>query len=155
MSSQREITDLQRVFLQPANATHRRYEALRAYFVDKIPSKEAATRFGYTPGSFRVFCHDFRSDPTRPFFLADRTPRNTDTPKPQKKTSRLRDRVVELRKQNLSVYDISRAFAQDGETLSVPAVFGILREEGFAKLPRRRDDERPAGPKATLALLRT
>ena len=48
------LTDLERVFLEPANATHRQYEALRAFFVDKVPSKEVAERFGYTPGSFRV-----------------------------------------------------------------------------------------------------
>jgi len=35
---------------------HRQYEALRAYFVDELPSKEVAERFGYAPGSFRVLC---------------------------------------------------------------------------------------------------
>ena len=66
-----QLTHVERAFLEPANVTHRQYEALRAYFVDKLPSKEAAARFGYTPGSFRVLCHDFRSDPGRAFFLPD------------------------------------------------------------------------------------
>jgi len=48
-----------------------------------------------------------------------------------------------LRKQNLSVHDISRAFASEGELLSPAAITPILREKGFAKLPRRLDDERP------------
>ena len=39
-----------------------------AYFVDGLPSHEAAARFGYTPGSFRILCHQFRRDPTRRFF---------------------------------------------------------------------------------------
>ena len=34
------------MFLEPTNATHRQYEALRAFFVDKVPSKEVAERFG-------------------------------------------------------------------------------------------------------------
>jgi hypothetical protein len=51
---------------------HRQYEALRAYFLDGRPSQEVAARFGYTPGSFRVLCHEFRQDPARPFFLASR-----------------------------------------------------------------------------------
>ena len=46
------ITDMERVFLEPYNATHRQYEALRAYFIDRLPSAEAAARFGYSPGSF-------------------------------------------------------------------------------------------------------
>ncbi len=43
-----------RRFVEPSNSTHRQYEALRAFFVEEIPSAEAAARFGYTPGSFRV-----------------------------------------------------------------------------------------------------
>jgi len=135
------LTPLERVFLEPANATHRQYEALRAFFVDKVPSKEVAERFGYTPGSFRVLCHHFRADPTQEFFLPERTrPRTEQTP--PSKSSRLRDRVVAMRKQNLSVYDIAAALAAEGETLSPPAIWGILSAEGFARLPRRADEER-------------
>jgi len=101
-----QITDVERAFLEPANVTHRQYEALRAYFVDKVPSKEAAARFGYSSGSFRVLCHDFRSDPGRAFFLPDGR-RAANSEKAPSKTARLRDKVVALRKANLSVYDIS------------------------------------------------
>ena len=54
-----------RIFLVPRNAVHRQYEALRAYFVEGLPSAEAARRFGYTPGSFRVLCHELRHNPDR------------------------------------------------------------------------------------------
>jgi len=124
--------------LEPSNSTHRQYEALRAFFVEGIPSAEAARRFGYTPGSFRVLVHRFRNQFQRDFFLP--TAREGRPPGKQK---RLRDQVVALRKQNLSVHDISRALARDGASLSPAAVAVILEEEGFAKLPRRGDDERP------------
>ena len=62
-----------RIFLAPKNTLHRQYEALRAFFVDGLPSAEAARRFGYTPGSFRVLCHDFRQNPDREFFLPSRS----------------------------------------------------------------------------------
>src|SRR5881409_1968390 len=62
-SEDSELTDLARFFLEPSNTTHRQYEALRAYFVEHLPSAEAARRFGYTPGSFRVLCHEFRRNP--------------------------------------------------------------------------------------------
>ena len=39
-------------FLEPATPRQRQYEALRAYFVEQLPVKEVATRFGYTPGAF-------------------------------------------------------------------------------------------------------
>jgi len=57
------------VFREPANSTHRQYEALRAFFVEGVPGAEAAARFGYTPGSFRVLVHQFRQDPQRAFFV--------------------------------------------------------------------------------------
>ena len=63
------LTDLTRPFLQPQNSTHRQYEALRAYFVERLPSAEAARRGGYTAGSFRVLVHQFRQNPDRQFFL--------------------------------------------------------------------------------------
>jgi hypothetical protein len=128
---------LRRYFLQPANAAHRQYEALRAFLVEGLPSGQAARRFGYSPGSFRVLVHHFRRDPGRPFFLPDRPPGR------QRPETR-RQRILALRKQNLSIYDISRTLAHEGQTLSPAAVDLILKREGFARLPRRRDEDRPA-----------
>ena len=69
MSSKEQLTDLARRFLEPANANHRLYEALRAHCVEGLSSTQAAQRFGYAPASFRVLFHRFRQDPDRPFFL--------------------------------------------------------------------------------------
>ena len=57
---------------------------------------------------------------------------------------RVRDLVVAMRKRNLSVYDIQRELAAAGHQVSINALSALLRQEGFARLPRRRDDERPA-----------
>jgi hypothetical protein len=137
----RDRLTLARRFLEPSSSTHRRYEALRAFFVEGLPSAEAAARFGYTPGSFRVLVHQFRNGPDRDFFAP-----TTHQGRPPGKQKRLRQQVVALRKQNLSVHDISRALARDSEALSPAAVAAILKEEGFAKLPRRGDEERPDRP---------
>jgi transposase len=137
---------LARLFLEPSNSNHRQYEALRAFFIEGVPSAEAARRFGYTPGSFRVLVHQFRKQGKRDFFLP--TAREG---RPPGKQERRREQVVALRKQNLSVHDISRAIARDGESLSPAVVAAILKEEGFAKLPRRRDDERPDEPRPVAA----
>src|SRR5262249_800010 len=132
---------LARRFLEPSNSTHRQYEALRAFFVEGLPSAEAAARFGYSPGSFRILVHQFRHRPDRDFFVPP-PPQG----RPPGKQKRLRHHGVAPRKQNLSVHDISRALARDGEALSPTAIAAILKEEGFARLPRRRDDERPDRP---------
>ena len=146
--SRKEITDsdIRRVFLEPANPTHRQYEALRAYFLEGIPSAEAAARFGYTPGSFRVLCHGFRQDLPRPFFLPV-----TKGPHVSTKRNTTREKIIELRKQNLSIYDISRTLQEEDRRLSPAAVARVLKEAGFAKLPRRADEERPATPRPEAA----
>jgi hypothetical protein len=121
------------------------YEALRAYFVDQRPSAEVAKAFGYTPGSFRVLCHQFRHDDHPTFFVtAQRGPRI------QPKKSAARDLIVRLRKQNHSVYEISEELKTRRLLLSPTAVREVLKEEGFAPLPRRLDEERPyrLGPTA-------
>jgi hypothetical protein len=145
-SEPKKLTDLSRVFLEPSNATHRQYEALRAFFVEGVPSAEAARRFGYSPGSFRVLVHQFRQNPRRDFFLTA-----AKGPQVAPKTDPLRDRVIALRKQNLSIYDISRSLAHHGDSLSPVAVARILKDEGFSRLPRRADNERPAGSRPTTA----
>jgi hypothetical protein len=135
-----------RYFLEPSNPTHRRYEALRAYFIDGLPSAQVAARFGYTPGSSRVLVHQFRHDPERPFFVHP-----TREVKPRSRPKRLRDRVVALRKQNSSIYEISRVLSREDEPISPATVAGILKEEGFARLPRRLDEERPQDVRPTTA----
>ena len=135
-----------RYFLEPLTPAQRQYEALRAFFVDGVPSAVAAAAFGYTPGSFRVLVHQFRQNPQREFFAP--SPRTT---KPRSKCQRLRDRIIALRKQNLSIRDISRTLAQEDEPLSPAVVAAVLKEEGFARLPRRLDEERPDDPRPMTA----
>src|ERR1700736_5389876 len=146
MSLAKKLTPLADRFLQASNATHRQYEALRAYCVEGLPSAEAAVRFGYSPGSFRVLVHDFRQNPARAFFLPP-----AKGPQTAPKKDRLRDRVVALRKQNLSIYDISRTLRDEGQPLSPAAVSVLLKAEGFARLPRRLDEEPPPGSRPTTA----
>jgi hypothetical protein len=146
ISKGKQLTELERAFLEPTDPTHRQYEALRAYFVEGLPSHEVAKRFGYTPGSFRVLCHQFRQNPQRPFFIQPR-----QGPHRAPKRDPVRDHVIAMRKQNFSIYDISETLKTEGHSLSPVTVSLILKEEGFARLPRRYDDERPDTPRPTAA----
>jgi hypothetical protein len=141
-----KLTNMARFFIQPINSTHRQYEALRAYFVEDLPSAEVARRFGYSPGSFRVLAHEFRQYPNRPFFLPPQK-----GPQTSPKSDRVRDQIVALRKQNLSIYDISRLLEESGTKISAVAASLILKEEGFARLARRRDEERLPAPRPETA----
>jgi hypothetical protein len=137
----KNLTDLAQAFLTPANSTHRQYEALRAFFVEHLSSQAAARRFGYSPGSFRVLAHQFRQDPQRLFFLPP-----AKGPHHAPKSDPWRQKIVQARKQNLSIYDISRLLQEQGHRLSPVSIAHLLKEEGFARLPRRADEERPEHP---------
>jgi hypothetical protein len=127
-------------FLAAASTQQRQYEALRAFFVEQLPSAEAARRFAYTPGAFRVLCHQFRHDPD---LRARLIPGAPPSPAAAPVRDRVRQLAVAMRKRNLSVYDIRRELAAAGHTVSIHTLTLLLREEGFARLPRRGDDERP------------
>jgi len=94
--------DLAHRFLTPQNATQRQYEALRAYFVEQLPGPEVACRFGYTTGSFHQLVHQFRREPDHQFFVESRQSNG-------QAVVQVRQKIVQLRKQNQSVYDISEA----------------------------------------------
>jgi len=142
--SPNKLTNVARFFLEPSNSTHRQYEALRAYFLEGLSSKEVARRFGYTEGSFRVLAHQFRQNPHRQFFLPP-----SKGPHKAAKKDKVRDQVIALRKQNLSIYEISKVVETKGCKISPVSVSLILKEEGFARLPRRRDEERPSAIRPT------
>jgi hypothetical protein len=129
--------------LEPGHPRQRQYEALRAYFAEGAPSATVALRFGYQPGAFRILCWRFRHQMDREFF---RDIPHGPTSQPRKDA--VRARVVALRKRNFSVYDIRDELERAGPArLSVTAIQEVLRAEGFTRLPRRADEERPSHPR--------
>ena len=139
------LTNPRSFFLQPQYSKQRQYEALRAYYVDGLPSHGVARAFGYSTGAFRVLCHTFLRDPNPTFFVTSRP-----GPRSQPKKSAAREMVITLRKQNHSVYEISQSLKEKKLLLSPTAVRELLKAEGFAPLPRRWDEERPQQPRATI-----
>src|SRR6266511_2915759 len=92
-------------FTAPAQVNHRRYEALRAFFVDGLTYQQAADR--------------------------------------------VRGRVIGLRRQGLSTYEISARLAAEQTPLNRTSVAEILAEEGFGRLlrgPAPAESTSPATP---------
>ena len=145
LGAPKELSKLRRFFLEPLLPKHRQYEALRAFLIEGRPAKEVARTFGYTLNSFHVLCHHFRREAQPAFFLSTR-----HGPQSQPKKSAARDLIVQLRKQNHSVYEISQTLKERHCPLSPTAVREVLKAEGFAPLPRRRDEERPQQPRPTV-----
>ncbi len=125
------------LFLTPSCARQRQYEALRAYLVEGLQAAEAAARFGYSSATLYSLCRDLRAG--RLQFFQPVTP----GPKTAPKRDAIRERVIELRKLNYSIYDVQKILRQDNVAASHALINRILHEEGFARLPRRSAGERP------------
>jgi transposase-like protein len=53
-------TPYREFFARPTHPHHRRYEALRAVFLDGRPQKEVAEQFGYRYSTLRQLVYEFR-----------------------------------------------------------------------------------------------
>ena len=127
-------------FVQPGGAPQRRYEALRAYFVDEIPAAEVADRFGYSTASIHQMATLLRSGRMQLFAETKPGPKG-----PRKATGVLRDKVLALRAADHSVTEIADALTAEGLPISAQMVWQILTDEGLPRLPRR-DETRRGSP---------
>jgi transposase len=130
-------------FGHPQDVNHRRYEALRAYFVDGLTVAQAAERFGYAYWTMANLVRDF-NDGKLAMFAPPAKPGPAKGAAPAR--DRVRGRAVELRREGLSVYEISARLAAEGTPLNRTSVGEVLREEGFAKLVRRPGPDQSASP---------
>ena len=118
-------------FASPEGAAHRRYEALRAYFVDGLSAAQAGARFGYTEATVAAMARDFRAG-DRDFFV-ERRP----GPRVAPAKAAARDAVVRLRAQGRSIDEIAEALAATATPLNRTGVWEICRDEGLERLPAR------------------
>lgn len=122
----------QKYFTEPKFEWQRRYEALRASFVERLPHKVVADRFGYSPGYVRLLRHQFTHGKI-----------DFSEPNPEGKTARrrvsaqTRRKIIEYRQNDLSSGQITELLSEEDIEISVRTVERVLAEEGFSKLPRR------------------
>ena len=119
-------------FTNPTADWQRRYEAIRAAYVDRLPDRLIAERFGYSPGYVSQLRYRFRHDKID--FSEPAVDGKTER---RKVTKDIRDKIIHWRQGNLSAGQIAELLMQEGTELSIRTVERVLAEEGFKKLPRR------------------
>jgi len=142
-------------FTAPEQVNHRRYEALRAFFVDGLTHAQAGQRFGYTRWAMVNLVREYRAGKLE-LFAPARKPGPAPGVAPAK--DRARARAIELRRQGLSTYEISSQLAAEGTPLNRTSVGELLAEEGFGRLLRHPDpvaSTSPATPGRDTQLART
>ncbi len=117
--------------LLAGQVNQRRYEALRAYLYEGASLARAAGRAGYTRAALASLVRDLRAGKLTVF-----APPGIPGRKSAPKKDAARARVIELRRDGLSVYEISTRLTGEGTPLGRTAISDILREEGFGRLLR-------------------
>jgi transposase len=119
-------------FTNPSHDWQRRYEALRASFVDRLPAKIVADRFGYSSSYVHLLRHQFvhgKIDFSEPVAEGKVVRRRVN--------AEIRHKICQYRERNLSAGEIAQLLSEEDIEISVRTVERVLAEEGFPKLPRR------------------
>jgi transposase len=121
-------------FAAPVEPSQRRYEALRAYFVEGASAQAVAERFGYTRASVETLVRDWRAGRLELFASSRPGPRT------QPKKDRARALALALRREGRSLAEIGRALTAAGAPLSRTAIWEIVGEHGLGRLPAAAAD---------------
>jgi transposase len=124
--------DPYRYFVHPKSPGQKQYEALRAFYVDDLPSRVVADRFGYTVPSFNALKQKFKSGKLSFKFTEKRGPQGSRLPK------EIQQRIFDIRRvYNLSSYRIAEILAIDGIEVNPRTISRLLEKAGFPPVPRR------------------
>lgn len=122
----------EKYFQFPIHEWQKRYEALRASFVDRLPAKVVADRFGYSQSYVNLLRHQFIHEKI-----------DFSEPVPEGKVKRrkvnalTRLKICNFRDHRLSAGEIVQLLSEEGTEISIRTVERILAEEGYPRLPRR------------------
>lgn len=136
------ITRYTKYFEEPKTSSQKQYEALRSFFIDKIPAQQVAEKFGYTLTAYYSLIKEFKSKfdcklDDDLFFKTKKVGRKT-----KDNNAKASELIFSLRKQYLSVTDIKAILDTQNYKYSTRQISTILHNEGFARLPRRSKSAR-------------
>jgi hypothetical protein len=132
--------NIQDYFLKPNSIAQKQYEALRLYFVEKVPAADVAKRFGYTYRGFTTIISNFRKklkskQACELFFFEQKKGRK----RPDNIQS-ANNIIISMRQTNHSVDEIKTVLDSKGYKICEKTIYNILKAEGFPRLARRNKE---------------
>lgn len=123
-------------FTTPQTTAQKQYEALRMFFVENKSAAEVADAFGYTYRGFTTIVSDFRKklkeNQGRDLFFKELKRGRKEI------LTQSKDLIIALRKKYYSIEDIKVVLDSKGFSVSEKSIHNILKQQGFARLPRRQ-----------------
>jgi len=123
-------------FSSPQTISQKQYEALRMFFIENRTASEVAQKFGYTYRGFTTIVSNFRKElrESRDEGLYFKELKHGR----REVGSETKNTIIGLRKKYYSVEDIKVTLDSKGFNISEKSIYNIIREQGFARLPRRQ-----------------
>jgi len=131
-------------FKHPKMTAQRRYEALRAYYLESLTQDEAAKKVGYSVKTFQSLISNFQNGKINFFMKSQYGPKRRQISDYDYK------KIISLRKADHSIYEIQEILASEDHKTSLQTINRILKDEGFNKLQRRTGEERGISKRNTL-----
>jgi hypothetical protein len=127
MSSKRKDATF---FIFPESDWQRRYEALRASYVERMPDEVVAKHFGFTAAYIRLLRYYFRKGMTH-FLVAEAEREGPKSRKPVPPDTRAK--IVAWRAQQRSSLEIAELLFREGVSVSIRTIQRILVRDEQAK----------------------
>ncbi len=131
-SARLELADY---FNNPVSQRQKQYEAVRAIVIEDHPIDQVAEKYGYKTSTIYSLLRDAKAGRISLFPALGKGPKKRQT------HSKVQDRIIALRKQELSTPDIYQHLLDEGITSSISTVERILKAAGFTKLARRTNQQ--------------
>jgi transposase len=123
------------------NSLHRQFLALHMFFAEGASAEEVAQRYGYSVSTVYTYVRNFKeklgSHEGDPFFKEPKMGR-----KKLDHGGEINDLVIAYRKRNFSVPEIKAVLDAQNINVSERYISTLLSNEGFARLPRRDNQQR-------------
>ncbi|OIN97876.1 hypothetical protein AUJ66_02035, partial [Candidatus Desantisbacteria bacterium CG1_02_38_46] len=137
-NTKRRLSMDKNFFLHPQDPMQRRYEILRAYFVEELNAEEVANRCDCSIHTVYGLLKQYRKKEEVNFFLPLKQGPKGHRPY----VENLKEQAISLRKRNYSIYEIEETLSRNVQRIAPKTIDFILKEDGFSKLFRRTNAER-------------
>ena len=127
--------DLMDYFNNPVSPRQKQYEAIRAIVVENASVDTVAKKYGYKSSTIYSLLREAKAGRISLF------PALAKGPKKKQTSPAVQNRIIALRKQELSTPDIHQRLLDEGIQSSISTVERILKAAGFDKLSRRTNQE--------------
>jgi len=129
---------LEKIFPKDLSSRQKQYEALRMLYYEKEKTyEEIANNFNFSEKYLRKIENLALTNKIDFFPEIKKGPKKLTTPK------KIINKIIDLRKQNISIYDIKeKILEEDKQDISIGCIQNFLSNTGFDKLKRRTAKQR-------------